>query len=166
MLSDVLKPWSRLIVVRPVNHTGPHQDRRFVLPAIAAQIAEIEAGRKNTRLEVGNLDAARDFLDVRDVCAAYLSLLRASPDLPPRSVFNVGSGRTYTIREMLEALRSLSRRSFDIAIDPARLRASDIPIAVGNSDKLFGGTGWTPDTPIAQTLSDLLDYWRNQIPPE
>jgi GDP-4-dehydro-6-deoxy-D-mannose reductase len=165
MLSDVLRPRARLIIVRPFNHTGPHQDRRFALPAFAAQIAAIEAGRKAPRLDVGNLDAARDFLDVRDVCAAYVGLLRHSPELPPRSVFNVGSGKTHTIRQLLEALRGLSRRDFDVAIDPARLRPSDIPIALGDSGKLLSATGWKPEIPIAETLGALLDYWRDEIPP-
>jgi GDP-4-dehydro-6-deoxy-D-mannose reductase len=163
MLSDVLRPQARLIIVRPFNHNGPHQDRRFVLPAFAAQIAEIEAGRKIPRLEVGNLDAARDFLDVRDVCAAYVGLLRHSSNLPLRASFNVGSGETRTIRELLDALRGLSRRDFDVAIDPARMRASDIPIALGNSDKLFKATGWKPKIPIADTLHALLDHWREQM---
>ena len=106
MLADVLTPQARLVIVRPFNHTGPLQDERFVLPSFAAQIAAIEANRKSPRLEVGDLNAARDFLDVRDVCAAYLGLLRKAPDLPLRSVFNVGSGKAHTIRALLEVLCS------------------------------------------------------------
>jgi GDP-4-dehydro-6-deoxy-D-mannose reductase len=166
MLADVLRPRARLIVVRPFNHTGPHQDRRFVLPSFAAQIAGIEAGRQPPRLEVGNLDAARDFLDVRDVCAAYLGLLRHAPALAPRSEFNVASGEAFALRDLLDMLRGLSRRAFDVAIDPARLRPSDIPVAIGESAKLFAPIAWRPAIPISDTLGALLDYWRDQTPPK
>lgn len=160
MLADVLTPQARLIIVRPFNHTGPLQDERFVLPSFAAQIAAIEADRHNPRLEVGNLDAARDFLDVRDVCAAYLALLRKAPDLPARNVFNVGSGKAHTIRALLDILCALSPRKLEIAVDPKRLRESDIPIAVGASDRLAAATGWAPKFPIEATLRGLLDHWR------
>jgi GDP-4-dehydro-6-deoxy-D-mannose reductase len=160
MLPDVLTPQGRLIVVRPFNHTGPLQDERFVLPSFAAQIAAIEADHKSPILEVGNLEAARDFLDVRDVCAAYIALLRKGPDLPPRSVFNVGSGKAHSIRTLLDIMVSQSSRKFEILIDPMRLRGSDIPVAVGESDKLAAATGWTAKIPLRETLRALLDYWR------
>ncbi len=163
MLADVLAPQARLIVTRAFNHTGPFQDERFVLPAFAAQIAAIEAGRKDPRLQVGNLEAARDFLDVRDVCAAYLSLLRTAPELPLRGAFNIGSGHARKIRAIVEQLSGLSRRQFEIAVDPARLRASDIPIAAGASDRLFAATGWQPKIPFDDMLLALLNYWRNGV---
>jgi GDP-4-dehydro-6-deoxy-D-mannose reductase len=160
MLDDVLSPQARLIIARPFNHSGPFQDARFVLPSFAAQIAAIEANHKSARIDVGNLDVARDFLDVRDVCAAYVGLLHKAPELPFRSVFNVGSGLALTIRTLLDIMCGLSRREFEIAVDPSRLRASDIPIATGATEKLLAATGWAPKIPLEETMLALLDYWR------
>lgn len=156
MLPDVLRPDQRLIVVRPFNHTGPGQDTRFVLPAFAAQIADIEAGARPV-LKTGNLEARREFLDVRDVCAAYVALLRA-PDA--RGTFNVASGETHRVGDVLEMLRARSRRAFTIENDPARMRPSDIPVAAGSAARLNALTGWRPAIPLAATLDALLDHWR------
>ena len=163
MLGDVLAAPMRLVIVRPFNHIGPMQDERFALPSFAAQIAAIEAGRRAPRLEVGNLDAARDFLDVRDVCAAYVALLRKAQSLPMRGVFNVGSGRTWTLRALLDLLSALSTREFEIVVDPARLRESDIPVAAGVSDKLAAATGWAPRIALEETLRAMLDYRRKAL---
>jgi GDP-4-dehydro-6-deoxy-D-mannose reductase len=160
MLPDILSPHARLVVARPFNHTGPLQDERFVLPSFAAQIAAIEARRKEPRLEVGNLSAARDFLDVRDVCAAYVALLAQAPALPMRGVYNIGSGKARAIGELLDFMRGLSRREFVVAVDPARLRSSDIPVAVGDSAKLAAATGWAPKIALEDTLRALLEHWR------
>lgn len=163
MLGDALAPTNRLIVARAFNHTGRGQDERFVLPSFAGQIARIEAGRQAPEMRVGNLEAARDFLDVRDVCEAYLALLATSSDLPMRSVFNVCSGVPRRIADLLEALRAMSRTAFDIRLDEARLRPSDVPVAIGVNDRLCEATGWAPMRPIEQTLRDLLDHARTTI---
>ena len=131
-----------------------------MLPSLAAQIAEIEAGVRPPRIEVGNLSAERDFLHVGDVCAAYLALLAAAPNLPPHSVFNVASGASHRIADLLEALRARARRPFEIVVDPARLRPSDIPLSVGVSDKLASETGWRPSVSIDDIVGSLLDHWR------
>ena len=131
-----------------------------MLPSFAAQIAAIEAGRKSPRLEVGDLAAARDFLDVRDVRAAYLALLTKAPDLPMRSVYNICSGKAHTIQSLLIMMRLLSASEFEIAIDPARLRGSDVPTAVGDCERLADTTRWAPKIDIEQTLRTLLDHWR------
>lgn len=160
MLGDVLAASTRLLIARPFNHIGPMQDERFALPSFAAQIAAIEAGRQSPRLEVGNLDVARDFLDVRDVCAAYIALLRKADALPRRAAFNVASGKAHTLRALLGMLGTMSSRRFDIAVSPARLRESDIPVAAGVGDKLAAATGWAPRIALEETLHALLDHWR------
>ena len=163
MLADVLAAPTRLLIARPFNHIGPMQDERFALPSFAAQIAAIEAGRRSPRLEVGNLDVARDFLDVRDVCAAYVALLRRADELPRRALFNVASGEARTLRALLAMLSAMSSREFDVSVSPARLRESDIPVAVGVSDKLAAATGWAPRIALEETLRGLLGHWREAI---
>lgn len=161
LLSDILTPQQPLIVARPFNHTGPGQSRNFVAPAFAAQIAEIEAGLREPVLRVGNLDAERDFLDVRDVCAAYVRLLQAPR--APRRIFNIASGRSVKIRTILEILRGLSRTPFAVENDPARMRPSEIPVAVGNAEALEGATAWSAAIPLQETLRDVLDFWRGAV---
>lgn len=163
VVADVLRPRAQLIVVRPFNHIGPGQDERFALPSFAAQIARIEAAAQPPCIEVGNLEAERDFLDVADVCEAYVALLRAAPELPARALFNVASGVPHSIRSLLEALRKLSSTPFEIAVDPNRLRASEIPRAVGVSDRLRAQTGWKPSRPIEATLAALLGRARETL---
>lgn len=163
MLPDILRDDQRLIIVRPFNHTGAGQDERFVLPSFAAQIARIEAGEKPPRLEVGNLDAEREFLDVDDVCRAYMSLLRAAPGLPWRDTFNVSGNRAFVIGELLQRLRALSKAQFDVVVDPARMRPAEIPSVSGRSDKIAAATGWVSQTDIDGLLSSLLDDKRGKL---
>jgi GDP-4-dehydro-6-deoxy-D-mannose reductase len=165
MLADVLPPTARLIVARPFNHAGPGQDLRFALPSFAAQIAGIESGRLAPRLDVGDLSVRRDFLDVRDVVDAYVRLVDAAPDLPPRSVFNIASGAPRSLSYMLDVLRSCSTRKFDVVVDPERLRPADIPVAIGDASKLRAVTGWSPSHSIDEMLRDLLEHWRAQERP-
>ena len=160
MLRDVLGPENRLIVTRAFNHTGRGQDERFVLPAFAAQIARIERGAQPPVMMVGNLDAVRDFLDVRDVCAAYLALLARAPSLKMRSVFNVSSGTGWRIADLLALLKAQAGTPFEIRSDEARLRPSDIPVAIGRSDLLREVAGWRPAHPIEETLRDILAHAR------
>jgi GDP-4-dehydro-6-deoxy-D-mannose reductase len=160
VVADILPADARLIIVRPFNHIGPGQDERFALASFAAQIARIEADRQPPLIRVGNLDAERDFLDVRDVCDAYISLIRATHKLPPRSVFNVASGVSRSIRSLLEQMRALSTTPFEIILDPTRLRPSEIPRAVGLSDRLRSETGWKPSHTIEQSLIALLQSAR------
>jgi GDP-4-dehydro-6-deoxy-D-mannose reductase len=163
MLPDILRGDQRLIVVRPFNHTGPGQDERFVLPSFAAQIARIEAGANPQRLEVGNLDAEREFLDVDDVCRAYLSLLRAAPALQLRETFNVSAGRAFVIGDLLKRLQTRSKAKFEIVVDPARMRAAEIPRVVGDSRRLREATGWSSQTDIDALLHSLLESQRRLL---
>lgn len=146
--------------VRPFNHVGPGQSPRFVLPAFASQIAEIETGRRPPTLYVGNLTPARDFTDVRDVVRAYHLLLlhgRAG------EVYNVASGRPTTIQSMLDHLISLASVAIEVKKDPERYRPADIPVIYGSAEKLQRDTGWTPEISIAQTIEDVLQSWRDRV---
>jgi GDP-4-dehydro-6-deoxy-D-mannose reductase len=163
VIADVLPAPARLIVTRSFNHTGPGQDERFVLPSFAAQIARIEAHRQPPEIRVGNLDAERDFLDVRDVCRAYVALIKAAPALPTRSVFNVSSGSSRSIRSLLAILSSQSSVRFEAVVDHKRLRPVEIPNAVGRNDLLRAAVGWTPIHPIDETLAALLQEARERI---
>jgi len=160
MLADVLPQSARLVVARPFSHIGPGQDKRFALASFAAQIVEIESGRAEPRLSVGDLSVQRDFLDVRDVVDAYSRLIAVAPGLPSRNVFDVASGTTRSLASIVEKMRALARREFDIAVDPARMRPADIPIARCAAARLRETTGWSPRRTIEETLVDLLDYWR------
>lgn len=159
MLPDVL-PQARLVIARPFNHTGPGQDVRFVLPSLAQQIADVEAGRRPPRLELGNLEASRDFLDVRDVCAAYIAMLNAPPVPGDRVVFNVASGGSWKIADLVEKFRAHALVPFEVTIDPKRLRPSDVPMAVGSAKRLHDATGWKPTIGVDAIVESLLAHWR------
>lgn len=163
VLAQVLPPTARLLVARPFNHTGPGQREDFVLPSFAGQIARIEAGLQAPTMRVGNLEAARDFLDVRDVVAAYAALIEAAPRLPHRFTCNIASGEARTLRDVLETLRGLARVPFAIEIDPARLRPSDIPVASGRADRLRQATGWQPAVRFEDLLESLLAAARGRF---
>lgn len=156
MLADVLPRDARLIVARPGNHSGPGQDDRFVLPSFAKQIADIERGNVSPVLRVGNLEAERDFLDVRDVIDAYLALLAAAPNLPKRTIFNIASSRSQRIADLLQQLLALSDAPITVERDPDRLRPSDIARAALSNDAIRQATGWQPTRMTEAMLSDLL----------
>jgi GDP-4-dehydro-6-deoxy-D-mannose reductase len=149
------------LLARPFNHAGPGQSPSYATSAFAQQIADIEAGRREGVLHVGNLDAQRDITDVRDTVRAYQALAELGhPGLP----YNVCSGRAHTMRSLLDILLSFARVRVRIEIDPTRLRPSDNPVILGSHARLTRDTGWTPAIPIEQTLSDLLQHWRNAAP--
>ncbi len=162
-LADVLAPQSRLVIARPVNHSGPRQnEKHFVLSSFAAQIAAIEAGRRPPTLRVGDLSKSRDFLDVRDVVAAYRALIARAGELPRVSCFNVASGEPQVVGDLLERLRRSATRPFDIEVETRLLRPSavDLPVVTLDATKLRSATGWRPLHTIDDMLSSLLDYWR------
>jgi GDP-4-dehydro-6-deoxy-D-mannose reductase len=164
-LADILPTTSRLIIARPVNHSGPGQSaERFVLSSFAAQIAAIESGRQEPRLLVGDLSKARDFLDVRDVVDAYVRLAQSASDLPDRvSVFNVGSGEPRTIRSLLDRLRQLAQCRFAEVVDETLLRPSqsDLLSIASDASRLTEATGWRQRYSIDDMLQSMMDYWRN-----
>jgi GDP-4-dehydro-6-deoxy-D-mannose reductase len=148
-----------VVCTRTFHHTGPGRGEVFAESSFARQIAEIEAGRQDPTISVGNLDAVRDYTDVRDVVRAYWLLLDKAR---AGEVFNVCSGTGVAIGEILQELVDVSGVKVDIRRDPERMRPADIPAIVGNPRKLTRATGWTPAIPLRRTLGDLLGYWRRQ----
>ncbi|HOC41389.1 MAG TPA: GDP-mannose 4,6-dehydratase [Thermoanaerobaculales bacterium] len=149
----------RVIRLRLFNHTGPRHPEQFVASSFARQIARIERGLQEPVIRVGNLDARRDFVDVRDVARAYR--LAARRDLRGE-VFNVCSGRAVSIRQVLDLLRGLARCEVTVRTDPERMRPADIPLLIGDPRRFREATGWAPTIPIERTLADLLEWWRQQ----
>jgi GDP-4-dehydro-6-deoxy-D-mannose reductase len=151
------------VLARTFNHTGPGRGAAFAESSFARQIAQIEAGRAPPVLMVGNLEAVRDFTDVRDVVRAYGALLEKGA---AGAAYNVCCGRGRSMREMLEMLLAGSRTRVEVKVDPGRLRPSDVPVQVGDPSKLRTATGWEPRIPLDRTLADLLDDWRRRTRPE
>ena len=148
------------IIVRPFNNIGPHQGPFFVIPSFAKQIAEIEKGDKEPILKVGNLEARRDFTDVRDMVRAYELLMTKGES---GEVYNIGSGHSHRIQEILDILLSLSKTQIVVEKDPALMRPGDIPELRCDYDKLHKATGWKPEISLETSLKDTLDYWRNIV---
>ncbi len=138
---------------RPFNHIGPGQNGRFVAPAFAMQIANIEEGRRRAVINVGNLTAKRDFTDVRDIVRAYRLIIEKGR---PGEAYNVASGMAYSIRRLLDILLGLSEIDIEVQVDPARLRPVDVPEIRGDSAKLRRDTGWQPSLTFEETLKDVL----------
>jgi len=153
----------RVIRVRPFNHTGRGQSNAFVIADFARQIARIEAGLQPPTLAVGNLEAARDFLDVRDVCAAYVTCFLRLRELPNGAILNIASGHARKIGAVLHSLLQLASVPVEVVSDPARMRPSDIPLAAGNADLAHRLLGWRPLIPWEDTLLSVLDDWRARI---
>jgi GDP-4-dehydro-6-deoxy-D-mannose reductase len=149
-----------IFIVRPFNHAGPRQSPTYATSSFARQIAEIEAGRREPVLRVGNLESRRDITDVRDTVRAYRLVVRHGRARRP---YNVCSGKAYRVRDLLDALIALSQGSIEIEVDPSRLRPSDNPVIAGDRSRIGAEAGWTPEIPIERTLDDLLNYWRREI---
>jgi GDP-4-dehydro-6-deoxy-D-mannose reductase len=149
-----------VVRTRTFPHTGPGRGEAFAESSFARQIAEVEAGRRRPVLEVGNLEAVRDFTDVRDVVRAYWSLLERGASA---EVYNVCSGRGRSIGDILRALLEISGVRADLKVDRERLRPSDLPALVGDPTKLREATGWEPRIPLERTFRDLLDHWRERV---
>ena len=146
-----------IIRVRPFNHIGSRQSPEFVCSSFAKQIAEIEKGMKEPVIMVGNLEAKRDFTDVRDMVRAYWLALNKGE---PGEVYNICSGRVIQIREFLNNLLKLSSKVIKIMADPKRIRSSDNPILQGDYSRFRRKTSWEPEIPLDETLRDTLEYWR------
>jgi GDP-4-dehydro-6-deoxy-D-mannose reductase len=147
-----------VVRVRPFNHTGAGRPDRFVESSFARQIAEIEAGLRPPTIEVGNLDAVRDFLDVEDVIEAYLRLL--DPKVPA-GPYNVASGEGISIRDLLDLLLAETWVRPEVKLDRARWRPANS--SVGCAERLEKATGWAPRVPLRETLKRLLDGWREAV---
>lgn len=150
----------RCIRFRPFNHTGPGQTEDFVLPSFAGQIARIEAGQAAPVIRVGNLDAERDFLDVRDVADAYARAILLAETLKPGTILNIASGEPRRIGALLDEMLAMSPAAITIEQDAARMRPSDTPRFFGDSARAKSLLGWAPQLSMQDTLKDLLDAAR------
>ncbi len=149
-----------VVRLRPFNHIGPRQGPGFVVPDFARQIAEAEAGLRERLLRVGNLSAQRDFTDVRDIVRGYALALEKGE---PGEVYNLGSEQAHSIQEILDLLLNLSRVPLAVEPDPERLRPSDVPAIVSDCTRFRSRTGWRPTYSLADSLRDVLDYWRGRV---
>ena len=149
-----------IIRTRAFNHTGPRRGEVFASSNFAKQIVEIEKNKREPVIFVGNLDARRDFSDVRDVVRAYWL---ATEKCLPGEVYNISSGKALSIKEMLDLLLKISKVKVEIKQDSARMRPSDVNVLLGDNTKFCKQTGWKPEIPFEQTLKDLLEYWRGKI---
>ncbi|OQX86058.1 MAG: GDP-mannose 4,6-dehydratase [Candidatus Latescibacteria bacterium 4484_7] len=146
-----------IVRTRAFNHTGPRRPPLFVCSDFAKQLVDIERGVREPVMRVGNLEAKRDFTDVRDIVRGYWLALEKGKG---GEVYNISSGRSWKIKDVLDMLAKLSGVDVKIEEDPARLRPSDVPNLEGDNTKFVKATGWKPEIPFEQTLSDLLDFWR------
>jgi GDP-4-dehydro-6-deoxy-D-mannose reductase len=148
-----------VVRLRPFNHTGPGQSDDYVVGTLTRQVAEAEvAGRDEALVRTGNPDSARDFSDVRDVARAYVAAAALEP-----GVYNVASGRAVTVRELIELVRAAARIPVRHEVDPARVRAHDVPEVRGSAERLRAATGWAPEIPLERTVADALEAWREEL---
>lgn len=151
----------KIVLTRAFNHEGPRRGEQFVTSTFAKQIAEIEKGKKEAIVKVGNLDAQRDYTDVRDVVKAYWLATEKCEFGKP---YNICSGSTWKIRAVLDYLLSLStKKDIKVEQDPARMRPSDVQILKGDYSEFNKTTGWKPEIPFEKTLEDALNYWRERV---
>jgi GDP-4-dehydro-6-deoxy-D-mannose reductase len=143
---------------RAFNHIGPGQNTRFALPNFAAQIAAIEAGEQEPVIRVGNLEAERDFTDVRDVVRAYFLMLTRGK---AGAVYNVCRGEAYSMQHLLDLLCAMSTVELSVRVDTMRLRPLDVPCVIGDATRLRQDTAWEPTIDIHQSLADILDHTRH-----
>lgn len=149
-----------VVVTRAFNHTGPRRGDVFAESNFAKQIAMIEKGQQEPVIRVGNLDAARDYSDVRDIVRAYWLALEKGQ---PGEVYNIASGESVRIGDLLDCLLSFAKvKGIKVERDAARMRPSDVPFLKGDSTKFRQLTGWKPEIPFENTLNDLQGYWRGR----
>jgi GDP-4-dehydro-6-deoxy-D-mannose reductase len=146
----------RAVRVRPFNHAGPGQGDDYVVGTLTRQVAAAEAeGAAECVLRTGNVESARDFTDVRDVVRAYVAAAGLE-----QGVWNVASGRSTTVRELIDLVNAAARIPVRHEVDPRKLRPGDVPEVRGSAERLHAATGWKPEIPLEQTVADALDAWR------
>ncbi len=149
-----------VIITRAFNHTGPRRGEQFVTSKIARQLALIKLGKAEPVLTLGNLEAIRDFTDVRDMIKAYwLAVLHCEPGIP----YNIGTGVGHTVEQVVCILEKVSGVKFKLKQDSQFMRPSDVPRLIANSTAFRNATGWRPEIPFEQTLRDLFDYWVERL---
>jgi len=152
-----------VLITRSFNHLGPGQDPSYVASGFAEQIARVETCGTRPVIKTGNLDARRDLTDVRDTVRAYRLIMESGQ---PGRIYNVCSGRTYVIRDVLQRLLFQTQTKIEVKSDPERWRPQDNPILLGDPTRLKDELGWTPSISLDRTLNDLLNYWRKRIQSE
>lgn len=150
----------QVMMVRAFNHIGPNQAPLFVVADFCKQVAEIEAGKREPVMKVGNLSAKRDFTDVRDVVRAYAMLIEKGK---AGETYNIGSGHAIAIEEILQMILKNSDVDIRVEVDPEKLRPVDVPIIEADTDKVREATGWKPQIALEQTIQETLEYWRKML---
>jgi GDP-4-dehydro-6-deoxy-D-mannose reductase len=153
----------RSIRFRPFNHVGPGQTEKYALSSFAAQIARIELNLQPPVIRVGNLNAERDFLDVRDVADAYVKAAMRSDQIPAGSIFNIASGIPLRVADLLNRLIEMSNVDVSVEQDPTRIRPIEVPRIYGDASRAKAMLDWSPRHDINGTISDLLSNWRRMI---
>lgn len=146
-----------IVMVRAFNHIGPGQSPVFAIPDFAKQIAEIEKGMREPVILVGNLDAKRDFCDVRDIVRGYWELVQNGMK---GEIYNIGSGTSYSIKSLLDKMIGMSSKKIDVQVDMNKFRPADIPELRADISKIRDHIRWQPEIGLDKTLSDILNYWR------
>lgn len=150
----------RIVRTRGFNHTGPRRGDTFAESNFAKQIALIEKGKQEPIVHVGNLEASRDYTDVRDMVRGYLM---AVEKCDPGDVYNICTGNAVVIGDMLRMLLSMSKTKITVQPDPSRMRPSDVPVLLGDNSKFVAKTRWNAVIPFRKTMEDLLNYWRQRV---
>lgn len=148
-----------VVIARPFPHSGPGQSPDFVCSDWARQVVQIERGEVEPVIRVGDLDIQRDFTDVRDSVRAYILLMQKGRR---GEVYNICRGEAIALRQILEVFLASTLKEVRVEQDPARLRKTDIPVLVGDNQKIKAETGWEPRIPLDHTLLELLDHWRTR----
>lgn len=147
-----------IVMVRAFNHTGPGQLENFAVSNFCRQIAEIEAGKIPPVIKVGNLTSLRDFTDVRDIVKAYSLLIQKGKS---GLIYNVGSGKSISMQEVLNLVLSMSKVNIKVEQDPSLMRVSDTPVIQADITRLTNETGWKPEISLETTIADMIEYWRS-----
>lgn len=147
----------KTIITRAFTHTGPRRGDVFAESSFAKQIAEIENGKRDPVVNVGNLDSVRTFLDVRDIAEAYWLLVEKCDY---GEAYNIGGNTTMKVGEMLDMMIKMSNKKISVQQDPKRIRPSDVTLQIPDVSKFASKTNWKPKIPVEKTFRDLLDYWR------
>ncbi len=151
----------KTVRTRGFNHTGPRRGEVFVTSNFSRQVALIEKGKQAPVVKVGNLEARRDFTDVRDMVRGYW--LATDGGCTPGEVYNIGTGRDVTIQWVLDTLVSYAKVKVTVEQEASRMRPSDVQILCADNSKFARATGWAPSYTLEQTLLDLLNYWRERV---
>ena len=150
---------SDMIALRPFNHTGIGQTTDFLIPRLAQQFAAIEKGQLAPTIEIGNLDSIRDFSDVRDMVSAYVL---AAESCLAGEAYNIGSGKGYKVSQVIDIFQSLSQAKVEIKVKKDLVRSADVPALVADFTKFKEATGYFPVISLERTISDILDFYRQQ----